>query len=152
MKFLRFQRTFLEKSFGPGLGRIAPTFNAPKKHGIAVLFNYRNMLELRSKPCFKRLFEKSPLKIRKNFAPNNSILFCLKLLRFQRTFREKSFGQGFGAEAPTFNAQQKSTAMPCFFIFFGFINTYRPCLRLRQQLRLLRQPWGLSYLQQRLPL
>ena len=33
------------------------------------------MLELRSKPCFKRLFVKSPLKIRKNFPQNTPIYF-----------------------------------------------------------------------------
>ena len=38
MKLLRFQRTFLEKSLVSGLGADAPTVNAHKKHGIAVLF------------------------------------------------------------------------------------------------------------------
>ena len=36
------------------------------RHCRAFLF-FRNMLELRSKPCFKVLFVKSTLKIRKNF-------------------------------------------------------------------------------------
>ena len=100
---------------------------------------------------FKKLLKKL-LKNPQNFRTDYTILFWIKLLKFQETFLEKFLVSGFGAEAPTFNAQQKSTALPCFFIFFGFINTYRPCLRLRQQLRLLRQPWGLSCLQQRLPL
>ncbi len=42
-KLLRFQRTFLEKSFVSGFGAEAPTFNAHKKHGIAVLFYFVKM-------------------------------------------------------------------------------------------------------------
>ena len=38
-KLLRFQRTFPEKSFVSGFGADAPTDNAHKKHGNAVLFN-----------------------------------------------------------------------------------------------------------------
>ena len=38
MKFLSFQRTFYKKSFGSGFGADAPTDNAHKKHGVAVLF------------------------------------------------------------------------------------------------------------------
>ena len=36
-KLLRFQRTFHEKSFVAGFGADAPTDNAHKKHGNAVL-------------------------------------------------------------------------------------------------------------------
>ena len=39
-KLLRFQRTFHEKSFVSGFGAEAPTYNAHKKHGIAVLFYF----------------------------------------------------------------------------------------------------------------
>ena len=39
----------------------------------------------RSKPCFKGLFSKSPLKIRKNF-PQIHHFILAKLLKFQRTF------------------------------------------------------------------
>ena len=47
-----------------------------KKHGNAVFFILGHyMLELRSKPCFKELFVKSPLKIRKNFPANIPIYF-----------------------------------------------------------------------------
>ena len=76
VKLLKFQETFPEKFLVSGFGADAPTFNATKKRGNAVLFIFRHyMLELRSKPCFKGLFEKSPLKIRKNFSPNNTTLF-----------------------------------------------------------------------------
>ena len=44
----------------------------------------------------------------KNFAPNTPNLLWRKLLRFQRTFHEKSFVSGFGAEAPTDNAHKKA--------------------------------------------
>ena len=37
-KLLKFQETFPEKFLVSGFGADAPTFNAPKKHGITVLF------------------------------------------------------------------------------------------------------------------
>ena len=42
--------------------------------------------------------------------------FLAKLLRFQRTFLEKSFVSGFGAEATTFNAYTKKRGNAAFFI------------------------------------
>jgi len=45
-------------------------------------------LELRSKPCFKELFEKSPLKIRKNFAPTTPLYFC-KVFEIPKDFLQK---------------------------------------------------------------
>jgi len=48
-----------------------------KKHGNAVLFNYRNMLELRSKPCFKALLKKH-LKNPQNFLIKHAIYFFIK--------------------------------------------------------------------------
>ena len=76
-KLLKFQETFPEKFLVSGFGAEAPTFNAHKKHGIAVLFYFFVIIcwNCRSKPCFKRLFVKSPLKIRKNFAPNTPLCF-----------------------------------------------------------------------------
>ena len=38
VKLLKFQETFLEKFLVSGFGAEAPTDNAHKKHGIAVLF------------------------------------------------------------------------------------------------------------------
>ena len=46
-------------------------------------------------PCFKALLKKL-LKNPKNFCTNHTTLFGRKLLRFQRTFHEKSFGRGLG--------------------------------------------------------
>ena len=79
----------------------------------------------RSKPCFKGLFEKSPLKIRKNF-PQTHRFILVKLLRFQRTFHEKSFVSGFGA-TPQHSIHTKSTALPCFLllIYHRFIKIKR---------------------------
>ena len=93
------QKDFSRKVLWSRFGAEAPTDNTHKKHGIAVLFIFHQYLELRSKPCFKRLFEKSPLKIRKNFSQIPHFTLA-KLLRFQRTFREKSFVSGFGADSP----------------------------------------------------
>ena len=81
-KFLRFQRTFYKKSFVSGFGAEAPTDNAHKKTRISPRFLFFHQhLELRSKPCFKVLFVKSPLKIRKNFSTNISI-FREKRIKF----------------------------------------------------------------------
>ena len=68
-KLLKFQETFPEKFLVSGFGAEAPTFNTHKKHGIAVLFYFFVIIcwNCRSKPCFKVLFVKSTLKIRKNF-------------------------------------------------------------------------------------
>ena len=89
-KFLRFQRTFYKKSFVSGFGADAPTDNAhTKKHGNAVLFIiYHKQLELRSKPCFKVLFVKSPLKIRKNFPQIHQFVF-VKAFEFPKDFSRK---------------------------------------------------------------
>ena len=51
----------------------------------------------------------------KNFAQKHHFILA-KLLKFQETFLEKFLASGFGADAPTDNATQKSTAMPCFLI------------------------------------
>ena len=48
---------------------------------------------------------------------NTLFLLYRKLLRFQRTFPEKSFVSGFGAEAPTFNAHEKTRISPRFLFF-----------------------------------
>ena len=87
-----------------------------KKRGNAAFFNYRNMLERRSKLCFKELFVKSSLKIRKNFAPN--YLFVLsKAFWFPKDFSRKALWSGFGADAPTFNAHAKKHGVAVLFCF-----------------------------------
>ena len=55
----------------------------------------------------------------------------MKLLRFQRTFHEKSFVSGFGAEAPTFNAHTKKHGDAVLFILSKYIGTAVPNLALR---------------------
>ena len=47
----------------------------------------------------------------------------MKLLRFQRTFHEKSFVSGFGAEAPTFNAHTKKHGDAVLFILSKHVGT-----------------------------
>ena len=76
-KLLKFQETFPEKFLVSGFGAEAPTFNAHKKHGIAVLFIFSSLYVGTAVPNlrFKGLFVKSPLKIRKNFAPNIPLYF-----------------------------------------------------------------------------
>ena len=66
-------------------------------------------------PCFKELLKKL-LKNPKNFCTNHTTLFGLKLLRFQRTFREKSFVSGFGADSPNIQCAQKNAEKSAFFI------------------------------------
>ena len=117
MKLLRFQRTFLEKSFVSGFGAEAPTDNATQKSTAMPCFLIcQNMLELRYKPPFLTFLER---KVSQRTSHRIYHFILVKLLRFQRTFPEKSFVSGFGAEAPTDNTTQKSTASPCFLIFIS---------------------------------
>ena len=61
----------------------------------------------------------------KNFAQkHHSIL--VKLLKFQETFREKFLASGFGAEAPTFNAQTKKHGNAVLFYIFRFYQYIPP--------------------------
>ena len=107
-KLLKIHKKLFSKSFlCPGLGRKPQFIIHTKKYGNAVLFNYRKWLELRSKPCFKRLLKKAPWKFAKLSRRIHSFILA-KLLRFQRTFHEKSFVSGFGADAPTYNAHKKA--------------------------------------------
>ena len=129
MKLFGFQRAFHEKPFGRSLRRKPqPTMNT-KNADFSAFFICRNMLELRSKPCFKGLFAKSLLKIRKNF-PQIHHFILAKLLRFQRTFHEKSFVSGFGAEAPTDNAHKKTRRNPRF-LYCQYVLELRskPCFK-----------------------
>ena len=63
---------------------------------------------------FKGLLKKS-LKNPQNFRAEYTTLLLRKLLRFQRTFLEKSFVSGFGAEAPTDNAYKKARRRRAFY-------------------------------------
>ena len=98
-KLLGFQRTFPEKSFVSGFGADSPNIQCTKKARHCRAFIFHQQLELRSKLCFKGLFEKSPLKIRQNF-PQTYHFTLAKLLGFQRTFREKSFVSGSHSGQP----------------------------------------------------
>ena len=61
----------------------------------------------------------------KNFAQkHHSIL--VKLLKFQETFLEKFLASGFGAEAPTFNAQTKKHGIAVLFYIFRFYQYIPP--------------------------
>ena len=67
-KVFEIPKDFLQKVLWSGFGAEATTFNAHKKHGNAVLSYLSKYVGTAVRgPCFKRLFEKSPLKIRKNF-------------------------------------------------------------------------------------
>ncbi len=121
-KLLKFQETFPEKFLVSGFGAEAPTDNEHKKTRVTPRFLYcRKMLELRSKPCFKRLFEKSPLKIPKNFYTETYHFILVKLLKFQETFPEKFLVSGFGAEAPTDNAHKKHGNAVLFYFFHNML-------------------------------
>ena len=74
-------------------------------------FIFRNVLELRSKPCFKELLKK-PLenphtpffrrKVCQRTLLKNIILFLRKLLKFQETFHEKFLASGSRGGQPRF--------------------------------------------------
>ena len=104
-KLLKFQETFLEKFLASGFGADAPTDNATQKSTAMPCFLIcQNMLELRSKPPFLTFLER---KVSQRTSHRIYHFILVKLLRFQRTFLEKSFVSGFGAEAPTHNAHKK---------------------------------------------
>ena len=131
-KLLKFQETFPEKFLVSGFGADAPTYNAHEKRGSHRVFYIVIICwNCRSKPCFKVLFEKSALKIRKTFAPNTPLYLDEAFEDSQETFSEKFLVSGFGAEASTFNAHVKSTALPCFFYFSSIVGTDVPNLALR---------------------
>jgi len=72
---LKFQETFYKKFLASGFGAEAPTFNAHKKHGIAVLFNLSKYVgtavpNLRFKELLKKL-----LKNQQNFRTESANLF-----------------------------------------------------------------------------
>ena len=76
VKLLKFQGTFLEKSFVSGFGADAPTDNAyTKSTALPCFLFFINSWNCVRGPCFKGLFVKSPLKIRKNFPPNTYLYF-----------------------------------------------------------------------------
>jgi len=62
-----------------------------------------------------RGFLKKPLKNPQKLRSNTHFILA-KLLRFQRTFHEKSFVSGFGAEATTDNAHKKARQRRAFYI------------------------------------
>ena len=75
-KLLGFQRTFHEKSLCRGLGRKPQHSIHTKSTAMPCFFIFfRYVLELRSKPCFKGIFEKIPLKSLKTFAPKTPLCF-----------------------------------------------------------------------------
>ena len=107
-KLLKFQETFLEKFLASGFGAKAPTDNTHKKtRHCRVFLIRRKKLELRSKPPSLTFLIR---KVSKRISRRTHHFTLAKLLRFQRTFHEKSFVSGFGAKAPTDNAEANSTA------------------------------------------
>ena len=104
-KLLKFQETFPEKFLVSGLGAEAPTDNEHKKRGLHRVFLYcRKMLELRSKPPSLTFLIR---KVSQRISHRTHHFILAKFLGFQRTFFKKSFVSGFGAEAPTLNADIK---------------------------------------------
>ena len=116
MKLLRFQRTFLEKSFvsgfeadSPDVRRTQKTRRNPRFYFFVICWNcVPNLLFL---PFFRR-------KVSQRTSHRICQFILAKLLKFQETFREKFLVSGFGAEAPTDNAHTKSTASPRFLNFY----------------------------------
>ena len=106
-----------------GLGRKPQLIMHTRSTALPCFFIFCDMLELRSKPCFKGLLKKS-LENLQNFRTEYTTLFWQKLLSFQRTFHEKSFGLGLG-QMPQLIIHAKSTALPCFFIYVSFAFKYR---------------------------
>ena len=75
------------------------------------------MLELTFQTFLQEAFCKKPLENPQKLPTERATLFWRKLLRFQRTFLEKSFVSGFGRIAPTDNAHNKKHGNAVFFIY-----------------------------------
>ena len=103
-KLLKFQETFPEKFLVSGFGAEAPTDNAHKKHGNAVLFYLSSIVGTAFQTSLSYLsYNKGKPK---NFPPNTSLYFS-KVFEFPKDFFQKVLWSGFGAEAPTLNADIK---------------------------------------------
>ena len=87
VKLLKFQETFLEKFLVSGFGAEAPTDNAHKKHGIAVLFLFLSSYvgtAVRG-PCFKGLSPEKPLKNPQKLFRNAIYFYVIAfVLRFRK--------------------------------------------------------------------
>ena len=117
MKLLRFQRTFHEKSFVSGFGAKAPTDNAHKKSTATPCFLIIVICwNCRSKPCFKGLFVKSPLKIRKNFPPNTPICFG-EAFEIPKDFSRKVLCVGVPRRKPQLIMPTKNAEKSAFFLY-----------------------------------
>ena len=129
MKLFGFQRAFHEKPFGRSLRRKPQLTTNTKNADFSAFFICRNMLELRSKPCFKGLFAKSPLKIRKNF-PQIHHFILAKAFEIPRNFSRKVSCVRVWGRCPNIQYAQKSTAMPCFLFFIICWNCRsKPCFK-----------------------
>ena len=118
-KLLRFQRTFPEKSFVSGFGADSPDIRRTQKTRISPRFYFFVICwNCVRGPCFKGLFVKSPLKIRKNFPSKTSLHFGESFWDSKGLFSKSPLRLGLGRIAPTDNAHTKSTASPCFFNFY----------------------------------
>ena len=105
-KAFEFPKDFPRKVLWSGFGRNPQLIMHTKSTALPCFFIFRDMLELRSKPCFKGLLKKS-LENPQNFYTEYTTLFWQKLLKFQETFPEKFLVSGFGADAPTDNEHKK---------------------------------------------
>ena len=114
-KLLKFQETFLEKFLVSGFGADSPNWIIHKKtRHCRVFLISRKKLELRSNPPSLTFLIR---KVSKRISRRTHHFTLAKLLRFQRTFHEKSFVSGFGAEAPTFNARKKARQRRAFLLY-----------------------------------
>ena len=113
-----------------GFGADAPTDNTHKKHGVAVLFIIVIICwNCVRGPCFKGLFVKSPLKIRKNFPPNISLHFS-EAFEFPKDFFRKVLCVRVWGRCPNIQCTQKSTALPCFYFLPQIFRILPVCLYL----------------------
>ena len=116
-KAFEIPKDFSRKVLWSGFGADSPNLQYTQKSTAMPCFLFfHKQLELRSKPCFKALLKKH-LKNPQNFHTETHHFTLAKLLKFSKKLFSKSFFDwGLGLTAPTFNATQKSTALPCFFL------------------------------------
>ena len=125
MKFLRFQRTFYKKSFGPGLGLMPQLTTNTKSTALPCFLFFIICWNCRSKPCFKELLKKL-LKNPQNFRTDYTILFWIKLLKFQETFLEKFLVSGVWGGSTNIQYTQKKHGNAVLFYIFRFYQYIPP--------------------------
>ena len=116
-KLLKFQEIFPKSFLCRGPTADTPTDNAYKKRGsLRVFYIIKICWNCVRGPCFKGLFSKSPLKIRKNF-PQTHHFIWMKAFEVPRNFSRKVSCVGVPRQTPQLIMLAKKQSFRNFFHF-----------------------------------